>query len=215
MQNWLDSCLIVLILTNVFLLGSSRLGMCTRVVALQGVMLAAATLLSHPGELTVRVWMLAVAVVVLKGVVFPWLLMRAMRDADVRREMEPLIGFIPSMLLGVVSFGISLWVGSRLPLPGGPAVSPLIVPVALATMLTGLILIIGRKKALTQVLGYLVIENGIFALGAALVRHQPIIVETGVLLDVFFGVFVFGIAIFQINREFNHIDTDRLASLKD
>jgi hydrogenase-4 component E len=82
-------------------------------------------------------------------------------------------------------------------------------------MLTGLVLLIGRKKALTQVIGYLVLENGIFAAGAALIIHQPLLVETGVLLDVFFAVFVFGIAIFHISREFNHIDTDQLAALKD
>jgi len=213
-NGWLDSFLILLVLTNIYLLGSSRLGMCTRVVALQGVILAATTLLTHSDAITLRVGLLALASIVLKGVAFPWLLTRAMRDAEVRREIEPLIGYIPSILLGVVVLGLSLWISGRLPLHEHH-VSTLVVPVALSTILTGLILIIGRKKALTQALGYLVMENGIFALGTALVQKQPMLVEMGVLLDVFFAVFVFGITIFHINREFNHIDTDRLASLKD
>jgi hydrogenase-4 component E len=94
-------------------------------------------------------------------------------------------------------------------------VSPLIVPVALFTSLIGLFVIISRKKALTQVLGYLVLENGIYAFGVGLVHNAPLVVELGVLLDVFVAVFVMGIAIFHINRQFDHIDTDRMVLLKD
>jgi len=64
------------------------------------------------------------------------------------------------------------------------------------------------------VLGYLVLENGIFAFGVALVEEQPFLVEIGILLDVFAAVFIMGIAIFHINREFDHIDTDKLSNLR-
>ncbi len=214
MHGWLDTLLIVQMLTNVYLLGSSRLMMCVRVVALQGVILGALTLLSQSHALTIHTGLLALASVTLKGVVFPWLLMRALREADVLREIEPLIGYVPSLLMGAAAFGMAVWIGSRLPMPGA-VLSPLVVPVAFFAMFTGLILIVGRRKALTQALGYLVLENGIFLFGASMVLKQPVLVETGVLLDVFFAVFVFGIAIFHINREFNHIDTDQLATLKD
>jgi hydrogenase-4 component E len=89
------------------------------------------------------------------------------------------------------------------------------VPVALFTSLAGLFLIVSRKKALTQVLGYLVLENGIYAFGVGVVQGTPMLVELGVLLDVFVAVFVMGITIFHINRQFDHIDTDQLATLKD
>src|SRR5436190_671839 len=102
----------------------------------------------------------------------------------------------------------------RLPLPQTP-VSPLIVPVALFTSFVGLFIIVSRRKALTQVLGYLVLENGIYAFGVGLVQNTPMLVELGVLLDVFVAVFVMGITIFHINRQFDHIDTDQLATLKD
>ena len=108
---------------------------------------------------------------------------------------------------------ICLWLGSRLPMPG-PATSPLIVPVVLFTIMSGLFLIVSRKKALTQVLGYLVLENGIYAFGVALVDQQPMLVELGILLDIFVAGFVMGIAIFHINREFDHIDTDKLSGLR-
>lgn len=82
-------------------------------------------------------------------------------------------------------------------------------------MLVGFFLIVSRRIALSQVLGYLVLENGIYILGVALVHEQPFLVELGVLLDVFVGVFVMGIMMFHINREFDHIDVHRLAKLTD
>ena len=85
----------------------------------------------------------------------------------------------------------------------------------LFTMITGLFLIVSRRQALTQVIGYLALENGVFAFGLGLVREAPVIVEMGILLDIFVAVFVMGITIFHISREFDHIDTDRLSMLKE
>ena len=79
----------------------------------------------------------------------------------------------------------------------------------------GLFLIVSRKTALMQVVGYLVLENGIYIFGMALAQEEPLLVEMGILLDVFVAVFVMGIAIFHISREFDHIDVDQLTSLKD
>ena len=86
---------------------------------------------------------------------------------------------------------------------------------AFHAILIGLFLIISRKKAVTQVLGYLGLENGIYIFGIALVKEATILIDLGVLLDIFVAVFVMGIAIFHISREFDHIDTDRLSTLKE
>ncbi len=82
-------------------------------------------------------------------------------------------------------------------------------------MMVGLLLIVSRRKAVMQTLGYLAMENGIYAFGLAFAVEEPLLVEMGVLLDVFVAVFVMGIAIHHISREFDHIDTDRLSTLKD
>ena len=82
-------------------------------------------------------------------------------------------------------------------------------------LLTGLFLVAARKKALTQVIGFLVFENGISLFGIGLMQHHHFLVELGILLDVFVLVFIMGIAICQINREFAHIDADKLSSLDD
>lgn len=210
----MDAVLVGIILTSFVLLGSSRFGSCIRVVALQGVLLGVLTFVAPAHGASWRTLLLALASTTLKGFVFPWLLSRALRDAEVRREVEPLLGYGPSLLAGMLGLVIALWLASRLPAPHVP-ISSLAIPVALFTMLAGLLLIVSRRQALMQVLGYLVMENGIYAFGVALVPGTPMPVELGVLLDVFVGVFVMGIALFHINREFDHIDTERLRALKD
>jgi hydrogenase-4 component E len=210
----IDGILVCLVLTSFLLLGSSRFGSCIRVVALQGALLGVLTLAASEGDASVRAGVLALVTTSLKGIVFPWLLSRALRDAEVRREIEPLVGYGLSVLVGMLGLAGSLWLAGRLPRPSVP-ISPLVVPVALFTMLVGLFLIVGRRQALMQVLGYLVMENGIYAFGVGLVQGTPMLVELGVLLDVFVAVFVMGIALFHINREFDHIDTDRLRTLRD
>lgn len=82
-------------------------------------------------------------------------------------------------------------------------------------MITGFILLTTRRKALTQVAGYLVLENGIFIMGLTLIEAIPFFVEIGVLLDLLVGIFVMGIIILQINREFASLDTSRLSNLKE
>jgi hydrogenase-4 component E len=88
------------------------------------------------------------------------------------------------------------------------------VPVGFTMMTTGMFLIVARRTAVNQVIGYLVLENGIYAFGLALVRDIPLLVELGVLMDMFVAVFVMGIAIYHINREFDHMDSEKLTSLK-
>lgn len=214
MSVWIDTILIFLVLSNFLLLGSSRLSACIRFVAVQGILLGVLTLVAHEDGLTLRTLLLALVSAGLKGAVFPWLLTRALREANVRHEIEPYVGYNLSILIGAVALAVSLWLSARLPLPSQP-LSSLVVPVALFSILVGLLVIVSRKTALTQVLGYLVLENGIYAFGVGLVQQTPVLVELGVLLDVFVAVFVMGIAIFHISRQFDHIDTDRLATLKD
>ncbi len=207
-----DLLLILVALTNLRVLGSSRLGACIRTTAVQGVLLGLLPLLVNP--LTFHTLVLAAGSVALKGIVFPWLLFRALREAEVQREVEPFVGYNLSLLLGVAAIGVAVWVSRQLPLPGA-APSSLIAPVALFSILAGLLVIISRRKAVSQVLGFLILENGIYTFGVGLVRETSFLVELGVLLDVFVGVFVMGITIFHINREFDHIDTDQLSTLRD
>ncbi len=202
-----------LVLTNFMLLSSSRIAACIRAVALQGVAIGLLLALSHSDELDYRIIMLIVAAVGVKGVAFPLMLRRTLASIDVRREVEPYVGYPMSILAGVLGLLMSIWLGSRLQLPG-PVSSSLAIPVAFSTMLTGFFLIISRKKALTQVIGYLAAENGIFVFGVSAVHAGSIWVELGILLDFLVAVFVMGIAVHHINKEFESTDVDRFSSLK-
>lgn len=214
MYAWSDIFLIGVVLSNFLLLGSSRLGVYLRVAAVQGVALGLFPIVTHLGEGgRFGLWAVGLGTIAAKGVLFPLLLGRALKAANIKREVEPRISFPASVLVGLGALGLAQWLGGRLPLPE-PAFSPLAVPVGLFTFFVGLFLIISRRKALTQVLGYLVLENGIYVLGVALVSEVPVLVELGVLLDVFVAVFVMQIAIHHINAEFRSTDVDRLTALK-
>ncbi len=213
MSNTADIIMIFLVLTNLTLLGLSRMGSCIRIVAIQGVALGFLPLILNNWNMELGLVLFSIVIISLKGVAFPWMLNRTLRELATQREIEPFIGYGISIIAGTIALVACMWLSTRLPFTE-PLMSPLIVPVAFFTIMSGLFLIISRKKALTQVLGYLVLENGIYAFGVALVRQQPMLVELGILLDIFVAVFVMGIAMFHINREFDHIDTDQLSRLR-
>jgi hydrogenase-4 component E len=213
MTAMLDTVLVILILTTFSLLGSSRLGACIRMVALQGVIAGVLPLATAGAGLTWRVAAIGAAVIGLKGFLFPRLLLRALRESNTTREFRPFVGYSASLFFGVLALLASFWLDSRLMFPVHSA-STLVVPVAISMMATGLFLIVTRRTAINQVIGYLVLENGIYAFGLAIVRDIPALIELGVLMDVFVAVFVMGIAICHINREFDHMDSDRLTALK-
>jgi hydrogenase-4 component E len=208
-----DLLLILVTLTNLKLLASSRLGAAIRTAALQGVLLGLLPVLAPGHPPTWRIAGMAIGSILLKGVAFPWLLFRALRQAEVTREVEPYVGYLSSLLLGIVGLGVAFWLGNRLPIETATAPS-LLVPVAFFSIFAGLFLIVSRKRAVNQVLGFLVLENGIYTFGAGAASESSLLVAAGILLDVFVAVFVMGITIFHINREFDHIETDRLSSLK-
>lgn len=211
---WIDALLVLLVVLNLALLGSARLRTCIRIVAVQGIVLGILPLLVPSDAPVWRTALQAGISIVLKAAVFPWLLGRAVRTLAITSEVEPYVGFPLSLLAGLALLGVSVVGASRLPVLGAQA-SALTVPAALFTLLVGLFVIISRKKAVTQVLGYLAMENGIYAFGMAVAEKEPLLVEMGILLDVFVGVFVMGIIIYHISREFDHVDTDRLRVLKD
>jgi hydrogenase-4 component E len=198
---------------NLLALGSSRLPALIRAMAAQGVILGVIpVLLEH--DLDWRVAAIAVATVVGKGLIIPGLLRRAMRTVQIDRELDPLIGFVPSLLLGAGGAIAALALTQLLPLLPQHA-GTLLVPGALATVLTGFILLIGRAKAISQVCGYLILENGIYLFGLLLIEAMPLMVEAGVLLDLTVGVFIIGIIVDRIQRAFDSLDTRKLTALRE
>jgi len=214
MKAFSDILVLLLVLTNFRLLATSRLAVAIQTVAYQALLLSVILLVESFGNWPIQLLAVAIATVALKGMVMPWLMRRAMRQAEVRREIEPFVGFSASVLIGAVVLGLCFVVTAPLK-TSVPTHATLLIPAAMFAIMCGLMIIIARKKALMQVVGYVAMENGIYAFGAALAVEAPMLVELGVLLDLFVAIFVMGIAINHISREFDHIDTDRLSQLKD
>jgi len=213
MSHAVDPLLVLVLLVNFFILGTSRLRAVITGSALQGVLLGLLVVLVH-GGLGLQSAAVAIATIVIKGTLIPALLHRAMRDAEIRREIEPLIGYVASLLLGAAATGAAVLFARVLPL-APEHVGSLLVPASLATVLTGFLVLCTRRKAITQVVGYLVLENGVFIMGLCLLDAMPFLVEVGVLLDLLVAVFGIGIIINHITREFSSLDTARLSALRE
>ncbi|MFT3828583.1 MAG: hydrogenase [Opitutaceae bacterium] len=202
---------------NLMALGSSRMPSLIRAMSVQGVVLGLMPLLMEHlswAHLNWPVLLVAAATISVKGIVIPRLLNRAMRAANIDRDMEPLIGYVPSLLLGAGGTIAAMAVARLLPLLPEHAGS-LLVPGALASVLTGFVLLIGRTKAISQVCGYLILENGIYLFGLLLIHATPLLVEAGILLDLTVGVFVIGIIVDRIQRAFDSLDTRKLTVLRE
>jgi hydrogenase-4 component E len=181
MHSLVGPLLVVVLLFNLFLLGTSRLQAVINASAAQGVILGILTLCVHEG-FSPWIVLITIITILLKGVLIPGMLLRAIRDAAIRREIEPFIGFLPCLLLGALGTGASLIFARTLPL-AKEHVGSLLVPAAMATVWTGFLVLTTRRKAINQVVGYLVLENGIYIMGLTLLHAMPFMVEMGVLLD--------------------------------
>ncbi len=209
-----DGAFVLILLLNLATLGSSRIDTAIKAVALQGAMsgLMPATFALRTGEW--HLLALSVAAMFIKGVIIPLMLFRALREAGVRREASPYLGFTSSVVVGtaltIMCFALSDALGT-----GIMGASRLHVPVALSTIAAGALLMVVRRKAVTQIVGYLLMENGIFLLSLALPADVPAPIEVGILLDLIVAVFVMGIAVFHINREFDSMAVHNLGELKE
>ena len=213
MLEFFDPLLILCLAINFIALGVSRIRSVINAVAFQGVLLGIFPLFVDP-EIGLRNILLVVVTIGLKGVVIPTMLLRAMREADIQHEVQPAVSFMSCLWLGAIGTGLAMVFSSTLPLADQHS-HLLVVPASLSTVWTGFLMLTTRRRAIMQVLGYLLLENGIFIFGLLLLEAMPFLVEVGVLLDLFTAVFVMGIIIHHISREFTSPSTEYLTELKE
>jgi hydrogenase-4 component E len=212
-DRFLDPLIIVALALNFVALGVSRIRAVINAVAFQGMLIGVLPLLVEH-EIGLRGLALVMVTVGLKGFIIPWCLVHAMREANIQHEVRPVVNYMSSLLLGAVGTGLALSFSSTLPLAASHT-NLLLVPASLATVWTGFLMLTTRRKAIMQVLGFLLLEDGIFLFGLLLLEAMPVLVEVGMLLDLFTGVFVMGIIVHHINREFASIGTQHLTTLKE
>jgi hydrogenase-4 component E len=209
MNQIIDILSTVLVLSNFYLLASSRLLIYVKIIALQGFVLGVMTFLAQSEMTELRFIILGLGNIVLKSIIVPWLFIKAIHEARIRREVEPLVSYSLSLFFGIASFAASMWLASRLP-GFSSRFTEITIGAVFFMMFTGLFLIVSRTKAITQVIGYLIFENGIYLFGVSSVAEAPLFVELGVFLDIVVTVFIMAIIVHHIDRRFDTLNIRQL-----
>ncbi|NOX26340.1 MAG: hydrogenase [Deltaproteobacteria bacterium] len=211
-----------LLLAFVFLsvmvsLASNRLMELVKIMAFQGVVVSILPMaLEHGHGIEAASLEFLTVMLLIKGAAMPAALYIAVKKVANRREVEPYIGYNASIFSGLIIIMAASFISHRLS-PYMPAANALLLPAGLTTIGAGFFLMMARHKAITQVIGYLMLENGIYLMGAILPHktHSQYILEFGILLDLLAGVMIMGIILYHINKTFDDVDTGILGSLKD
>lgn len=217
MNSGIDFILVAILLTALLSLASSRVMALVKLMALQGALVSITPIfLGHGARPGIVALLFCLLMLTVKAVLIPFLLSLAVTKVAIKREVEPIIGYHASLAAGLGFMLLSVHLAGRLGLSLSGDHS-LALAAALTTMACGLFLMMGRTKAITQVIGYLMLENGIYMAGATLTRqaHGHYIVEFGILLDLLVAVMLMGIILTNINRTFDDVDTTHLEQLKD
>ncbi len=205
------------ILVTAFLIVSSRsLAFYIRLFALQSLFLGGVALLVAVGYGETHILIAAFLTIAIKAIAIPVVLTRVIERIHVQKEVDFSVNVTVSLLLcgGMVILADSVAqsiLGARQ--ADATAVSR-VLSVSIAMMLIGLFIMTTRKKALTQIVGLLTMENGVFLSGLSITYGMPLIVEVGIFFDILIAVLILGVFVFRINKTFESISIDSLRSLR-
>jgi hydrogenase-4 component E len=199
---------------NFLLIVRTRLEGQVRAFEWQSYVLALLSMLIALYSGSVELFGVGVALVVVKGVVIPRVLNRAVANLGLLRVAVPYLGTAPALiicgLLTIVAFYVMTPIAASNPLPTADA-----IPLAFAGVLIGFFIMVNRRRAVTQILGFLMLENGIFLLALLATYGVPFIVEMGVFLDVLVAVLIMEVFVYRIKDNFDSIDVGELGKLKE
>ena len=203
-----------LLLISFVMLAERRSRRLVTLLVWQGVVLVSSTLLVAASAHLTHLYYSAVLTLMLKVGVLPWILLRLMRRLGIERDNEPLVNVPTLMLVGLMvvifAFGLAQPVSAL-----ATTVIRQTLGIALAVILLAFLMILARRKAFTQVIAFLALENGLFFAAITTTYGMPMVVELGIALDLLVGVFIFGIFFFQIREQFDSLDLHHLESLKE
>ncbi len=214
MIDLVDTSLTLVLLSVLIAFGAGRLPGLIKVVAFQGVVVSLVPLLiGH--ELSTGGTIFTLATLVIRGVVIPLSIYLAIKRVAIRREVDPIVGAHASLFAGLALIVIAFYVSGSLNLPALAGKSALLLPTAIALLVTGMFLLMARRNAIAMVLGYIIMENGIYLVGTTFSIRTHHIVEFGILLDVLAGVMIMAVILQNIKKELHDVDTSLLRTLKD
>ncbi len=208
-----DTILALVLLSVLVSFGSSRLPALIKVVAFQGVVVSIVPFFIGHG-LTAGGVVFTLATLLIRGIAIPMFIYLAIKKVAIHREVEPIIGYHASLMAGLVLIVAATFVSPKFNLPQTSG-NALLLPTAITLLAAGMFLLMARRNAIAMVLGYIVMENGIYLVGTSFSLRTHHIVEFGILLDVLAGVMIMAVILQNINQAFDDVDTALLRSLKE
>lgn len=204
--------LIIFIISLLYVAIANRIITYVRVLALQGFILFGVTFLQLKEIQTWNLVLILLETVIFKAVAVPMFLGYLIRRNKITRESEPYLPHFISLLIITMIVVITVLLANSI---DDTHLDKIFFIVSLSTLFTGLYFIASRKKIITHVMGYLMIENGVFVLSLAVGNEMPNLVNLGIMLDVFASVLILGIFLNKIGDVFKDVDVDQLTNLKD
>ena len=203
-----------LLLVAFAMLSQRRVLSLVRLLAWQGAALAASTLVVAYTTGHTGLYVSAAITVVLKVIVIPLVLHRAINRLDVRWDVETLINIPTTMLVGIALVIFAFALATPISQMAGTLTRSTLA-IALASVLLSFLMMIVRRKAIPQVIGFLAMENGLLFAATSATYGMPLVWELGVALDVLVATFIFGIFFFQIREQFDSLDIRHMEKLKE
>jgi hydrogenase-4 component E len=209
-----ETVIVLFGVTLIFISTTSRLGTYVKMLSIQGVLIFLISITHLHSMETFHALFITFETLGVKALLIPLFIGYIIQNINIIRETEANIHFFTSLLISTLiivgCFMISFFIAGF-----QKSVDVVIFGPSIAAIIVGLFIIVTRKKLITHVMGYLVMENGIFLLSLALATDVPIIVEVGVLLDIFIGVFLMGIFLNKIQSTLESSDIQKLSQLTD
>jgi hydrogenase-4 component E len=204
--------LIIFLISLLYVSIANRIITYVRVLAIQGVILFGVTFLQLQDIKTWNLVLILLETIVFKAVAVPVFLSYLIKRNNITRETEPYLPHFISLIITTIIIVITVLLASSIQ---DTYLDKIFFIVSLSTLFTGLYFIASRKKIITHVMGYLMIENGVFVLSLAVGNEMPNLVNLGIMLDVFASVLILGIFLNKIGDVFKDVDVDQLSNLKD
>jgi len=204
----------VILLLSFAMLAQRRVLQLINLFALQGLTLCLSTLVVAVSTGQTHLYWSAGLTLLLKAWLLPWILHRLVRKLQIKNEVEPLINIPTTMLIGIglvmLAFNVALPISEL-----SSSIARGTLGIALAVVMLAFLMMITRRKAITQVVGFLSMENGLFLAATSATYGMPMVVELGIALDVLVGVIILGVFFFQIREQFDSLDIRHMERLKD
>ena len=208
----IDVLLITFIITLFYMAIANRMMTYLKVQAFQGVLLFVVVFLQLQEINPVNLALILLETIVFKSVAVPLFMAYVLKRNNITRESEPFLPNFVSLIITTFIVVVTILLANEVK---DSKLDKIFFVVALSSLFTGLYFIATRRKIITHVIGYLVIENGVFVLSLAVGNEMPMLVNLGIMLDIFASVLILGIFLNKIGDVFKDVDVDQLSSLKD